>query len=198
MVYRSNRRRGVVLIAVLVCTMVATALIGIALKTALQGRREATVEQQRAQACLLLQAGIRRAELRIAQGNGTPVVESVASAGEEREQQALAPLEDVWDVSSALAESATGSIQITYSPMSDVDGREPSNQASAEQPVSEEGKNEATDESNGSSINEPMNETHTVHVVVRYAGRGEGHTAVQLSRSYRWTGAELKLLERDQ
>ncbi|EMI54730.1 hypothetical protein [Rhodopirellula sallentina] len=60
----SRSDRGTVLIAVLVCLTVASAITGVALQSSLRSRRHMNVQWQLEQTRLLLDAGIRRAMTR--------------------------------------------------------------------------------------------------------------------------------------
>ena len=59
-------RRGLMIIAALVCLLVVTSLVGSMLKNALRARRELHTERDRRQAELLIEAGASRAAARLA------------------------------------------------------------------------------------------------------------------------------------
>jgi len=61
-----HNRRGAVLIVLMVCLLLVTSMLGVMLQTAVRARRQLTVERDRRQAELLLQAGIDRAAYRLA------------------------------------------------------------------------------------------------------------------------------------
>jgi type II secretory pathway component PulK len=61
-----NQRRGVVMIVVIVCVVVATVICGLLLKMAVLGRETADAQHRSEQARWLAEAGIERAAARLA------------------------------------------------------------------------------------------------------------------------------------
>ncbi len=65
--HKCQRRRGVVMVMVIVCLVVATVVCGLLLKTAVLARESADAQHHRVQARWLAESGIERAAARLAQ-----------------------------------------------------------------------------------------------------------------------------------
>lgn len=102
---RRNRRDGAVLLAVLVCLGIASAITGVALHRSLLARRQLNHEWQLEQTRVLLDAGIRRTHRNVRENPGY--------VGES------------WDVDGALESYATARVEIeaTDSDETDADSK---------------------------------------------------------------------------
>ena len=63
-----TRRRGAVMVAAMICLLLATVLLGSVLKMAITGRKQVRREQWRLQAAWLAEAGLERAASRLSAG----------------------------------------------------------------------------------------------------------------------------------